>query len=80
MSLNNKKSSSDDKYIRTTMIGAISAIEDIFGKYWGIQKDPDDRSNKEVDFYESFMDLRERILDLGNIQIEKFNRRNNKRN
>lgn len=80
MSSGNKKSSNDDKYIRTTMIGSISAIEDVLGKYWGIEKDPEDRTDFEADFYELFMDLREKILDLGNIQIEKFNRRNTKRN
>lgn len=80
MSLSNKKSTSEDKYIRTTMIGAISAIECVLGSLWGIDKKPDDRTDYEADVFELFLDVREKILDLGNSQIEKFNNRNRKRN
>lgn len=79
MSLNNKKSSSDDKYIRTTMIGAISAIEHTFGKRCGMDKDPEDRTDSEAILFDLFLDVREKILDLGNSQIEKFNNRNRNR-
>jgi hypothetical protein len=82
MSLRNKKSTSDDRYIRTTMIGAISAIECVLGKLWGIDKPPDKRTDFEDDVFGLFLEVREKILDLGNSQIEKFNNRslNRKRN
>ena len=80
MSSSNKKLTSEDKYIRTTMIGAISAIECVLGPLWGIDKNPDERTDYEADVFHLFLDVREKILDLGNSQIEKFNNRNRKRN
>jgi hypothetical protein len=75
-----KNDDEDEKYIRTTMIGAISCIEKVFGKFWGFGKDPETRTDNQDKIYDLFMELRERILDLGNDQINKMrNERNAKR-
>jgi hypothetical protein len=54
------------------MIGAISEIEQVFGKFWAFGKDPENRTEKQEIIYDMFMELRERILDLGNEQIKKM--------
>lgn len=62
--------------IRTTMIGAISRIEEKFGVFWGFGKPDQERNEKQEKIYNLFMELREEILDLGNEQIRKFRKGN----
>lgn len=62
--------------IRTTMIGAISKIEDKFGIFWGFGKSNEERTERQKKIYSLFMELREEILDLGNEQIRKFRKEN----
>ncbi len=56
------------KKIQTTMIGALSAIEDTFGFLWG--KDKRELSEVESKMAELYKTLRKRILDNGNNQIQ----------
>lgn len=58
--------------IKTTMIGAISEIENTFGHMWGHKKR--DTTEEQDELYEDFMELRERILNIGNFQIRKIKR------
>lgn len=69
MSLSNKDI---EKLIKTTMIGSVAKIENIFGPFWGHGKSRDERTEKQQRLYELFMELREQILDLGNEQIRKI--------
>lgn len=55
-----------DKKIETTMIGALSAIEDIFGYLWNHQSR--DKSDNEQAFAEMYQKVRSKILDIGNSQ------------
>jgi hypothetical protein len=54
------------KKIKTTMIGAIAAIEEKFGWLWGEDMD------QKVEFKELFEDVRSMILDKGNNQIRNL--------
>jgi hypothetical protein len=65
-----------ESYIRTTMIGAISKIENKFGSFWGFSKSPEERTENQTKLYELFRELREEILDLGNEQIRKCRKNN----
>lgn len=56
------------KKIQTTMIGALSAIEDTFGFLWG--KDKRELSEVEAKMAEQYKMLRKRILDNGNNQMQ----------
>ena len=56
------------KKLDTTMIGAISAIEEIFGHLWGQDKDESDLTEDELKYDEMWEKCRERILDCGNRQ------------
>lgn len=58
-----------EKKIKTTMIGAISAIEEEFGFLFG--HDKEELSKEEEAFSKVFQELRCKILDLGNNQIKK---------
>jgi len=58
------------KRVRTTMIGAIAAIEDEFGFLFGHGKIELTQEEKALDHI--FQEIRGRILDLGNEQIEKI--------
>lgn len=72
MNLNPSQSKRMEQLIKTTMIGSIARIEDVFGQFWGIDKDCKDRTEKQNRVYALFMELREQILDLGNEQIRKI--------
>ncbi len=61
-----------EKLIRTTMIGAIDRIEQRFGRFWGFGRPVEDRTDRQNDIHDIFMDLREDILDIGNDQIRKI--------
>lgn len=58
--------------IRTTMIGAIAAIEDELGSLWGHGLPPDQLEPDEAALRLVFDRLRTRILDLGNAQIRSL--------
>lgn len=61
--------SSNNVTIRTFMIGTIDLFEQYFGEVWGHDKEENDITDEEEEFYEKFLELRERILDLGNQAI-----------
>lgn len=70
-SSNERLLSISSKKIKTTMIGALQAIEDEFSYLWTPEE------NEEVDSEHIFMKnlfdkVRERILDLGNVQIRNL--------
>lgn len=65
-----------ESLIRTTMIGAISKIEERFGVFWGFGKPDEERNEKQEKIFNLFRELREEILDLGNEQIRKFRKGN----
>lgn len=58
------------KKVETTMIGAISSIEDHFGFLWEI-KDSDMTAEKKF-MYELFQKIRSEILDKGNAQARNI--------
>lgn len=58
--------------ITTTMIGAIAAIEEVFGHLWGRDKEPRDRTERELAMDDLREEVRARILDLGNDQARAF--------
>lgn len=66
----NKAFSTVEKSIKTTMIGAIYDLEEIFGDLWGHGKDIRDKNEEELENYEDFKKIRESILDRGNTAIK----------
>lgn len=58
------------KQIRTTMIGALAAIEKVFGPLWNHGGSP--RNEVEAAYREAYEQLRKDILDKGNQQIHNF--------
>jgi hypothetical protein len=58
------------KKIQTTMIGALSKIEDHFGYLWGHGEDQITREQEEYKYM--FEELRTKILDNGNAQIRNI--------
>jgi hypothetical protein len=55
------------KKLETTMIGAISSIEEHFGFLWG--HDQEGQTSKEQDImFDLFQEIRSEILDKGNLQ------------
>ncbi len=60
------------KKIQTTMIGALSTVEEHFGFLWGFEI-PDDQLTPEQKHVKSiFEDVRAKILDRGNTQIRSL--------
>ena len=55
------------KNMETIMIGCLEEIENHFGHLWG--HDKDDYTKEEQDFYLIWQELRESILERGNIKI-----------
>lgn len=55
--------------MRTTMVGAISAVEEAFGHLWGLGKPRQDLTDREFRLDAEWRRLRERIFDIGNKQI-----------
>jgi chemotaxis regulatin CheY-phosphate phosphatase CheZ len=55
--------------LRTTMIGSISAIEEIFGFLWGQGVPRNQLTSDQRALENKWRDLRSRILNLGNSQI-----------
>ena len=56
--------------IKTTMIGAISSIEEHFGFLWGYDEKTPTKSQQ--DFKRVFEELRKEILDKGNNQLRSI--------
>ncbi len=61
-----------EKRIKTTMIGAIAAIEEELSSFWGNKKNPDDMADSEHFIWEASQKVREAILDKGNAQIRSI--------
>lgn len=61
-----------EKRIKTTMIGAIAAIEEELSRLWGDKKNPDDMDDVEYGVWEGFQKARDKILDKGNAQIRSI--------
>lgn len=59
------------KRFQTTMIGAIYAFEENFGYLWGLDKDDDELTDKEIQFRNIWEDTRNKILNNGNNQFRK---------
>jgi transcription termination factor Rho len=57
------------KKIQTTMIGALSTLEESFGFLWGLGIDEENRSEDHRKIQELYEDARAKILDRGNTQI-----------
>lgn len=63
-----------EKKISTGFIGALAAIEEVFGELWGHGKDPSELTPEERYWRRKFHGLRADILDNGNGQIRAANK------
>ena len=55
--------------IRTTMVGAISAAEEVLGHLWGQGKSESELTDREFRLNSLWQQVRKRIFDVGNQQI-----------
>lgn len=55
-----------EQKMRTTFIGALAAIEDIFGELWGVDIPHNERTKEQKEYYELWQELRTEILNNGN--------------
>lgn len=69
--MNNIEKNILTKRFQTTMIGALYEFEENFGHLWGLDKDDDELSNKEIEFREIWENTRNKILNNGNNQFRK---------
>ena len=60
------------KKIQTTMIGALSTLEESFGFLWGRDIDESERSEEHRKIQELYEEARAKILDRGNTQIRSL--------
>ena len=60
------------KKIQTTMIGALSTLEEGFGFLWGMGLSEDKISDEQKKIQEIYEDARAKILDRGNTQIRNL--------
>ena len=60
------------KKIQTTMIGALSTLEESFGFLWGFDGKEEDRTLEQKRIHEIYEDARAKILDRGNTQIRSL--------
>lgn len=60
------------KKIQTTMIGALSTLEEGFGFLWGMGIPEDQRTEEQRKIQELYEDIRAKILDRGNTQIRNL--------
>lgn len=60
------------KKLQTTMIGALSTIEESFGFLWGMDTPEEQRTEEQRKIQELFEDARAKILDRGNTQIRNL--------
>ena len=59
-----------ERKLRTTFIGAISAIEEsLFGKLWGHGLRPEERTEDQQRWYDAWQQVRTKILNNGNNQL-----------
>lgn len=57
-----------EKKIMTTLIGSIALVEEHFGDLWGLGVPKDQLTKEELDFLETWEELRQAMLDHGNHQ------------
>ena len=62
-----------NKYIDTTMIGAIAKMEAYFGKDWGHGLKEEECTNEQLDLYDVWQQCRDEILNNGNAQKRAMN-------
>ena len=62
---------SSKKKVQTTMIGALSTLEEAFGFLWGFQSD-EDITEEQQKLKEIYEEARAKILDRGNTQIRNL--------
>lgn len=55
--------------VNTVMIGAIAAFEESFGFLWGKGKEQEDFTKEELEFYELWQNVRNKVLNNGNNQL-----------
>jgi hypothetical protein len=60
------------KKIQTTMIGALSTVEEQFGFLWGFEIPEDQLTPEQKHVKSIFEDVRAKILDRGNTQIRNL--------
>lgn len=60
------------KKIQTTMIGALSTLEQSFGFLWGFDTPEEERTPEQKKVYEIYEEARAQILDRGNTQIRNL--------
>tara|TARA_Y100001951_G_C11144139_1_gene185343 strand:+ start:87 stop:461 length:375 start_codon:yes stop_codon:yes gene_type:complete len=60
------------KKLQTTMIGALSTLENSFGFLWGFEIAEDEKTPEQKRIYEIYEDARAQILDRGNTQIRNL--------
>jgi hypothetical protein len=60
------------KRVQTTMIGALSTVEEHFGFLWGFELPEDQLTPEQKHVKSIFEDVRAKILDRGNTQIRSL--------
>ena len=61
------------KRFQTVFVGAVASIEESFGELWGNDNvDEEDMTPAQLQWYNRFLEIRDRIFDQGNNQKEKF--------
>jgi transcription termination factor Rho len=60
------------KKIQTTMIGALSTLEEGFGFLWRFECDDEDKTPEQKHIHDIYEDVRAKILDRGNTQIRSL--------
>lgn len=68
--ITDKVKSECKKKVDTTMIGALCAIEEVFGDLWNHKSLK--RTKEQSEWYNKYEELRSRILDNGNNQKRKL--------
>ena len=59
------------KRFQTTMIGSLFAFEKTFGYLWGQDKNENELTQQEIDFWDKWDLVRNEILNNGNSQLRK---------
>ena len=60
------------KKIQTTMIGALSTLEESFGFLWGFEGPEDELTKEQEHLKDIYEEARAKILDRGNTQIRNL--------
>lgn len=60
------------KKIQTTMIGALSTLEESFGFLWGFEGGDEDKTPEQKHIHDIYEEARAKILDRGNTQIRSL--------